>query len=92
MKRKENMTMSEMINFDSEVVNFCNDNASYITLDESEKLTAEIFLNHYNALVEAANENENILSEQQKERFLEVAARLLEQGFVECAGIKTFEA
>lgn len=89
MKTKENMSMSEMMNFDKEVVNFINDNLEYIRENafntDNEDLAAAS-LDHYNMIVEACNETENYLSEEQKERFYHIAKRLLNNGYVEHAG------
>jgi hypothetical protein len=90
MNTKTNMTMSEMMNFDKEVVNYINDNLQYIKENaaacENDDLAKES-LEHYNESTEAAGDTEQYLSTEQKERFYEVAKRLFQQGFVEHSGI-----
>ena len=90
MKTKENMNMSEMMNYDREVVNYINDNFRYIKenaeANENNDLANEA-LNHYNLTVEGYNQEDEFLSDEQKERFYFVAKRLFEQGFVEHAGV-----
>ena len=88
MKTKKNMNMSEMMNFDRDVVNYINDNLEYIKQNAESKETdlALESLEHYNETVEAYNEVDEYLSTEQKERFLGVAKRLFDQGFVEHAG------
>jgi len=88
MKTQVNMSMSEMMNFDREVVNYINDNLEYIkenAITNDSDLAKEA-LNHYNLTVEAFNDEESFLSEEQEERFYNVAKRLFNQGFVEHAG------
>ena len=89
MKHQEEMNMSELMNFDREVVNFINDNLQFIKENaeacENKDLATQS-LEHYNLIVEAGNEEESYLSDEQKERFFFVAKRLFEQGFVEHAG------
>lgn len=90
MKHQEEMSMSELMNFDREVVNYINDNLQFIKENAEacgNKDLASESLEHYNMTVEACNEEESYLSNEQKERFLFVAKRLFEQGFVEHAGI-----
>lgn len=90
MKTNKNMTMTEMMNFDRDVVNYINDNLEYIKIDaeacENKDLAAEA-LEHYNNTVEGYGDSDSYLSEEQKERFYEVAKRGFEQGFVEHSGI-----
>jgi len=89
MKHQEEMNMSELMNFDREVVNYVNDNLQFIKENaeacENKDLAAQA-LEHYNMTVEACSEEESYLSNEQKERFLFIAKRLFEQGFVEHAG------
>ena len=83
---QKQMNMSELINFDREVVNYINDNLQFITDNaracENKDLAAEA-LEHYNMTV---SEEESYLSVEQNERFLFVAKRLFSQGFVEHSG------
>ena len=92
MKHQEEMNMSDLMNFDKEVVNYINDNLQYIKENaeacENKDLASES-LEHYNTSVEAFSEEESYLSREQKERFLFVAKRLFDQGFVEHAGTLT---
>jgi hypothetical protein len=93
MKFQENMSMSQMMNFDKEIVNYCNDNMQYFkdnTVGEDVELASKA-LEHYNANAEALNDNESMLSEEQEERFVEVAKRLFNNGFVEHAGFLNSE-
>jgi len=90
MKRIEEMNMAEIINFDRDVVNYINDNLEYINenaeASNNDDLAAEA-LEHYNMTVDAFNETDSYLSDEQKERFYFVAKRLFENGFVEHAGL-----
>ena len=90
MKTATNLTMSEMMNFDREVVNYINDNLQYIkenaAASENDDLAKES-IDHYNESVEAAGDTDEYLSQEQKERFYEVAKRLFQQGFVEHSGM-----
>ena len=85
MKTNSNMSMSDMVNFDKEVVNYINDNLTYIkegaqNLDP--KKMAEEALSHFTE----GCEDDQELSTQQETRFGEIAERLFSQGFVEHAG------
>lgn len=73
--------MTDMMNFDREVVNFINDNREWIK-------SAEEAIEHYDHMIEASGDEESRLSEEQRERFINVAKRLFDQGFVEHAGVK----
>ena len=89
MKHQKEMNMSELMNFDREVVNYINDNFQFIKENAEScenKDLAAVSLEHYNTTVQAFNEEESYLSDEQKERFLFVAKRLFEQGFFEHAG------
>jgi hypothetical protein len=89
MKNQENMTMSDMMNFDREVVNYINDNLQYIKENAENNNNNDLAneaLDHYDATVEGYNDEESYLSSEQRERFLEVAKRLFENGYVEHAG------
>jgi hypothetical protein len=81
------MTMSDMMNFDMQVVSYINDNLQYIKeyAEEGDDLS-EMCLNHYNESTVNSADEESYLSNDQKERFYEVAKRLFKQGFVEHAG------
>lgn len=101
MKTIINMTMSEMMNFDRDVINYINDNLQYIkenadaTMSNGfmkpdytyNQLLASEALEHYCDSVEASNDEESYLSEEQTKRFFEVAKRLFDEGFVEHSGI-----
>ena len=73
------MSMTRMINFDKFVVNYINDNLDYIN-------NAEDALQH---IIESTKYDENAipLTDEQKERFMEVAITLFEQGYVAHAGV-----
>jgi hypothetical protein len=81
MKYKEHLSMSDMMNFDRDVVNYINDNREWIK-------SAEEAINHYEHTIEASGYEESRLSEEQRERFINVAKRLFDQGYVEHAGVK----
>jgi hypothetical protein len=89
MKNKEEMNMSELMNFNREVVNFINDNLEFIEENaeatDNKDLAAEA-LNYYKITVEVCNEEENYLSEEQEEQFLYVAKELFKNGFYPHAG------
>lgn len=81
--------MSEMDNFNKAIVGYINDNLPWIkelaeTTDAD--AMAKASLDHYNATIEAAGQDDEALSDEQKEQFLSTAKRLFEQGFVEHAG------
>jgi len=79
MKYKENLSMSDMMNFDRDVVNYINDNREWIK-------SADEAIEHYEHSVQASGEEDDRLSDEQRERFINVAKRLFENGFVEHAG------
>jgi hypothetical protein len=79
MKFKENLSMTDMISFDHDVVNYINDNREWIK-------SAEEAIEHYQHMIEASGDNDSRLSEEQRERFINVAERLFKNGFVEHAG------
>lgn len=89
MKTQTNLTMADIMNFNQEVVNYINDNLSFIK-DEADTDNpsdlAKAALNYYNRETEAFNEEDEYLSDEQKELFLTTAKRLFDQGFVEHAG------
>lgn len=89
MKTQTNLTMSDIMNFNSEVVNYINENLQYIkeyTKSEDPTELAEACLDHYDRTVDAFNDVESFLSDEQKELFLATAKRLFDQGYVEHAG------
>jgi ABC-type transporter lipoprotein component MlaA len=89
MKRQEEMNMSELMNFNREVVNYINDNLQFIKENaeavENKDLASES-LNHYKTTVEAYNEEESYLSKEQEEQFLCVARELFINSFYPHAG------
>lgn len=81
MKFKEKLNMSDLINFDREVVSYINDNREWIE-------SAEDAIEHYERSNEATGDTDSRLSAEQRDRFIYVANRLFQQGFVEHAGVK----
>jgi hypothetical protein len=80
MKYKENLTMPGRMNFDREVVNYINDNREWIK-------SADEAIRHYEHMIEASGDDDSRLSDEQRERFVNVAKRLFDNGFVEHAGV-----
>lgn len=81
--------MSDMMNFNQAVVNYINDNLSFIKegIDSTDPaVLAQASLDHYNHSTEASSQDDEVLSDEQKELFLSTAKRLFTQGFVEHAG------
>lgn len=81
--------MSDIMNFNRDVVNYINDNLKYIKQEvgsEDPAELAEACLDHYDRTVDAFNDVESFLSDEQKKLFLATAKRLFEQGYVEHAG------
>lgn len=78
-----------MMNFNQEVVNYINENLSFIKEEADTDVPDELAkasLDHYNRATEAFNQEDECLSDEQKELFLSTAKRLFSQGFVEHAG------
>lgn len=82
--------MSDIMNFNQAVVSYINDNLAFIkegvdpTASADELATAS--LDHYDRATDAFNQEDEYLSDEQKELFLATAKRLFDQGFVEHAG------
>ena len=89
MQHQEEMNMSELMNFNREVVNFISDNLRFIKENAEacgNKDLADQSLEHYKMTVEAGNEEESYLSKGQEEQFLYVAKELFKNGFYPHAG------
>lgn len=81
--------MSDRMNFNQAVVNYINDNLSFIKegIESSDlAILAQASLDHYDHAMDAFNAEDEYLSDEQRELFLSTATRLFTQGFVEHAG------
>jgi hypothetical protein len=82
MKTMIHMNMSEKDNFDEAVEGYINNNLSFIreaTNSTDADELAKASLEHYNSSVEASEQNDEQLSDEQKEVFLATAKRFFAQ-------------
>jgi hypothetical protein len=84
MKTNIHLDFSQQDNFQKAVAGYINDNLPYIkemaTSNDSDGM-AKGSLDHYNATVAGYEQDDEQLSDEQKEIFLATARRLFEKGY-----------
>lgn len=93
MKTIEDMNQTQLMNFNSEVVDYVNENFSFVieTHRNLERTMtpaklAQTFIEHYNETIDAYGQDDAVLSEEQRKQFLYVAETLFTDGFYPHAG------